>query len=314
MIEKNVTFYLNKNITREDGYIPSLTKLNLTYSETEFLVTLIGTYPPTPQSVRTFRNDYIMLDPLGYRLYEEFLKNEYNNPDLVEAIFTRLYGKQYEMLIGEFTFDKRFPRYISSVNAGLNLGLSSGTTITSKYHRIKDEYTHYNGTPIMIKKQHPTSYFKINLFLKDWVDKIYGEPHTAQVERYVIKKKVKMVRGCPIVKKVRGREALNGVKLTKFQTDEVVRAEEDRRAKSDDNKMKTYLMKDKSNGYYKIGKSVNPIFRERTLRAEKPDIIKVKEWDMDIEDVLHKLFHRQRLRGEWFSLTLIQVRYICTHF
>lgn len=77
---------------------------------------------------------------------------------------------------------------------------------------------------------------------------------------------------------------------------------------------KTYLMKDKHNGLYKIGKSRNPKIRERTLQSEKPSIIMVKTWNYDIEKKLHNLYNKFRVRGEYFKLTQIQVKYICTHF
>jgi hypothetical protein len=73
----------------------------------------------------------------------------------------------------------------------------------------------------------------------------------------------------------------------------------------------TYLMKNKRNGLYKIGKSVNPRVRERTLQSEDPDIILVKKWDYEIESYLHKEYSDYRVRGEWFNLTPIQVEYIC---
>ena len=77
---------------------------------------------------------------------------------------------------------------------------------------------------------------------------------------------------------------------------------------------KTYLMKDNHNGLYKIGISKNPEFREVTLQSQKPSIKMVKTWDKDIEKHLHKTYHNNRVRGEWFDLTKVQVKYICTHF
>jgi len=77
---------------------------------------------------------------------------------------------------------------------------------------------------------------------------------------------------------------------------------------------KTYVMKDDNTGLYKIGRSINPKFRERTLQSEKPTIKMVKTWGEDIEKKLHKDYSEFRIRGEWFNLTKIQVRYICTHY
>ena len=77
------------------------------------------------------------------------------------------------------------------------------------------------------------------------------------------------------------------------------------------NNTKTYLIKNKRNGFYKIGKSKNPKYREKTLQSEEPDIIMVKIWDKDIERELHNNYDKYRLRGEWFKLNKIQVKYIC---
>ena len=70
-----------------------------------------------------------------------------------------------------------------------------------------------------------------------------------------------------------------------------------------------YLMKDVSNGYYKIGMSNKPEYRERTLQSEKPTLILIsaKEYPSRIiaeaiESSLHKAFGEKRLRGEWFEL------------
>ncbi|MBQ6728542.1 MAG: GIY-YIG nuclease family protein [Bacteroidales bacterium] len=70
-----------------------------------------------------------------------------------------------------------------------------------------------------------------------------------------------------------------------------------------------YLMKDESNGYYKIGISNKPEYRERTLQSEKPTIVLLcaKEYPTRIiaeaiEAALHKAYGEKRLRGEWFAL------------
>ena len=71
-----------------------------------------------------------------------------------------------------------------------------------------------------------------------------------------------------------------------------------------------YLMKDISNGYYKIGISNRPEYRERTLQSEKPtiELLTAKPFTSRIiaeaiEQALHKAFGEKRLRGEWFELT-----------
>lgn len=70
-----------------------------------------------------------------------------------------------------------------------------------------------------------------------------------------------------------------------------------------------YLMHDTTNGFYKIGISNNPEYRERTLQSEKPsiEIVCCKEYPIRsiaeaFEAALHKAFASKRIRGEWFSL------------
>ena len=67
--------------------------------------------------------------------------------------------------------------------------------------------------------------------------------------------------------------------------------------------IKTYIMIDHNTGYYKIGKSKNPKFREKTLQSEKPTIEMIKIFNRDIEKQLHKEYKEHRIRGEWFSLS-----------
>lgn len=78
-----------------------------------------------------------------------------------------------------------------------------------------------------------------------------------------------------------------------------------------------YLMLDEINGYYKIGISNNPKYRERTLQSEKPSIklICAKEFPSRriaeaIESALHKAYTAEHLRGEWFNLTAKDIQEI----
>lgn len=71
-----------------------------------------------------------------------------------------------------------------------------------------------------------------------------------------------------------------------------------------------YLMHDTTNGFYKIGISNNPEYRERTLQSEKPtiELIVAKEFPVRaiaeaFEAALHKTYASKRIRGEWFDLT-----------
>jgi hypothetical protein len=70
-----------------------------------------------------------------------------------------------------------------------------------------------------------------------------------------------------------------------------------------------YLMHDTSNGFYKIGISNKPKYREKTLQSEKPtiELITAKKFPVrkiaeSIEKSLHQVYSAKRLRGEWFKL------------
>ena len=78
-----------------------------------------------------------------------------------------------------------------------------------------------------------------------------------------------------------------------------------------------YLMLDEANGYYKIGISNKPRYREHTLQSEKPSIqlICAKEYPNRriaeaIESALHKAYSAEHMRGEWFNLTAKDVQEI----
>ncbi len=71
-----------------------------------------------------------------------------------------------------------------------------------------------------------------------------------------------------------------------------------------------YLMKDVANGFYKIGISNNPEYREHTLQSEKPtiELLSARAFPSRviasaIESALHTAFGEKRLRGEWFDLS-----------
>ena len=64
-------------------------------------------------------------------------------------------------------------------------------------------------------------------------------------------------------------------------------------------------MIDNRNNYYKIGKSIKPKSREKTLQSEVPSIqlIDVFKGYGKLEKKLHSRFKDKRVRGEWFSLS-----------
>lgn len=70
-----------------------------------------------------------------------------------------------------------------------------------------------------------------------------------------------------------------------------------------------YLMNDEANGYYKIGMSNDPTYREGTLQSEKPTIKLVashkyptRKIASAIEAALHNVYKDNHVRGEWYRL------------
>jgi hypothetical protein len=70
-----------------------------------------------------------------------------------------------------------------------------------------------------------------------------------------------------------------------------------------------YVMKNFANGYYKIGFSKKPSFREKTLQAEEPDVrlLVAIPGDKVLEKHLHTAFKQYRMRGEWFLLSGVEM-------
>jgi len=62
-------------------------------------------------------------------------------------------------------------------------------------------------------------------------------------------------------------------------------------------------MYDESSNLYKIGKSKNIHFREKTLAGQIPKIKTILHLPKDIEFTLHSYYAKKRVRGEWFSLS-----------
>jgi len=65
-----------------------------------------------------------------------------------------------------------------------------------------------------------------------------------------------------------------------------------------------YVMIDRNTGFYKIGRSINVLAREKTLQSEKPSIELCFSFSSNIskEKELHTTFSDKRVRGEWFRL------------
>ncbi|MBO7616146.1 MAG: GIY-YIG nuclease family protein [Bacteroidales bacterium] len=102
-----------------------------------------------------------------------------------------------------------------------------------------------------------------------------------------------------------------GVDLESCSSEESIKTGDDKNNEPTwkDSTCFVYLMKDESNGFYKIGISNKPEYRERTLQSEKPTIVLLKSKEFPtrtiaeaIESALHKAYGDKRLRGEWFEL------------
>ena len=67
---------------------------------------------------------------------------------------------------------------------------------------------------------------------------------------------------------------------------------------------KIYLMFNPRNGYTKIGRSIKPKAREKTLQGEDPETEIIALWNSpkSTEKDLHNKFSEKRIRGEWFDL------------
>lgn len=65
-----------------------------------------------------------------------------------------------------------------------------------------------------------------------------------------------------------------------------------------------YLMLNCRNKYTKIGVSMYPQYREKTLQSEEPEItlLATIRGGKNMECELHQRFAAKRLRGEWFDL------------
>lgn len=73
-----------------------------------------------------------------------------------------------------------------------------------------------------------------------------------------------------------------------------------------------YLMIDHNTGYFKIGRSLAPYDRERTLQSEKPTIEMILKWEGGPKEEAkwHRRFSKKRIRGEWFDLNEFDVKEI----
>ena len=73
-----------------------------------------------------------------------------------------------------------------------------------------------------------------------------------------------------------------------------------------------YLMRNNISNYIKIGKSTQPVFRERTLQSQEPNIelLFKHEAPSELEILIHRKYKNKRIRGEWIDLTLEDIEEI----
>lgn len=79
-------------------------------------------------------------------------------------------------------------------------------------------------------------------------------------------------------------------------------------------KPKTYLMRDENTGKTKIGRSINPRAREKTLLSDAPVITLFAVCESNVEKELHAKYAVKRVRGEWFDLTEADIEAICNDY
>lgn len=78
-----------------------------------------------------------------------------------------------------------------------------------------------------------------------------------------------------------------------------------------------YLMRDGHSGLYKIGRSITPKIREKTLLSQAPLVelhVYWKDQPESEEAYLHARFDDKRQRGEWFELDDADVDFIYHYF
>jgi hypothetical protein len=73
-----------------------------------------------------------------------------------------------------------------------------------------------------------------------------------------------------------------------------------------------YLMRNERNGCTKIGFSIDPAYRERTLQSQEPEVRLLFCWPgtRGDEKALHERFADRRVRGEWFHLSDAEIEAI----
>ena len=94
--------------------------------------------------------------------------------------------------------------------------------------------------------------------------------------------------------------------------DERGRCRNEKRSWLSGKKTNIYMMLDEHTGLVKIGRSVNPPNREKTLQGQIPllRMIWSCEGTHDDETQLHGIFSESRVRGEWFNLSKEDIKHV----
>ncbi|MDN3694271.1 GIY-YIG nuclease family protein [Chryseobacterium tructae] len=71
-----------------------------------------------------------------------------------------------------------------------------------------------------------------------------------------------------------------------------------------------YLMINTETSLIKIGYSKNPLFREKTLQSQEPQVYLIACWNANksVETELHRKFKKNRIRGEYFKLNFNELK------
>ena len=110
-------------------------------------------------------------------------------------------------------------------------------------------------------------------------------------------------------------DKFRGLAYTPFvkDFDEIEKPKNEKKPKSEKPNF-VYLALNNRNGYYKIGRSINPKIREKTLQSEEPEVEFIEKWiaPEKIEIELHRKFKTKKTRGEWFNLSEVDLEILMT--
>lgn len=147
------------------------------------------------------------------------------------------------------------------------------------------------------------TYLYAKLGLEDISNVIFVLKYAEKVGGFDIKEHLKKIEKYLVVEVIKEKE----VERIVYSSNPQYRCRERK-------KQFSYIMKDESNGLFKLGKSINPRVRESTLQSEKPSIKLVHKFEVDIEAELHKKYKENRVRGEWFNIKESEINKIISTY